>query len=306
MAVDTGSKHIGFALRQENKILYTQEVSLRTDVSSNIKTKSDCRKQRRARLRYRKKRFLNRRRKAGWLPPSLQSRVDNTINHIDKILHLLPPCKLILEVGNFDVTKILNPDISGKEYQQGVQLGYVNVKNYILARDNYKCQIPQCQTKDCHLHVHHIIFKSAGGTDKPNNLITLCSTHHKQLHNGQINPKFTKMKQYKEPPFMNSLKKRLMDYYSQASFCYGYETKITRQNLGLSKSHINDAIAISLSDSEMIKLSIPDKSVFVLQLRSKKRSLHEQNARKGRTQKNINQVRNPKNVKSVGEYHLGD
>ncbi|MEZ5210753.1 HNH endonuclease [Gordonia sp. PP30] len=52
----------------------------------------------------------------------------------------------------------------------------------ILMRDR-TCQAPGC-TRTRHLHIHHVTMWSAGGTTDPDNLILLCSSHHRALHHG--------------------------------------------------------------------------------------------------------------------------
>ena len=308
IAVDTGAKFLGIILRNGNNILLARQVKLRTDISSLLTTRRILRRARRNKLRYRQPRFLNRTKskKAGWLPPSILSRINNTINIIDNLIEKLHSYELILEVGNFDVQKMKNPAIKGKEYQQGEMAGFNEVKEFVLARDNYKCQHKLCKSKNKKLHVHHIIFRSQGGTNLPNNLITLCETCHQDLHKGLIDSKFKKVAIYKEPPFMNTLKLRLQNYYTDATFCYGYNTKEKRQEMQLPKSHINDAIAISFYNCDKItNLKYPEVNEYVIQVRIKKRSLHEQTSRKGIKEKNITQKRNCKNVFQVNQFKIG-
>ena len=38
------------------------------------------------------------------------------------------------------------------------------------------------------LHMHHITFRSRGGDDSMENIITLCRKHHDQAHRHQISP----------------------------------------------------------------------------------------------------------------------
>src|SRR5699024_10489308 len=80
-------------------------------------------------------------RPAGWLPPSIQSRIDNTFFWIDKYKSLLPKCSLSIEVGKFDTAKMINPNIEGVEYQQGDSFGYFDVRYFVFARDSYTCQV---------------------------------------------------------------------------------------------------------------------------------------------------------------------
>jgi hypothetical protein len=56
----------------------------------------------------------------------------------------------------------------------------------VVERDGYRCAVPGC-TSRCSLHVHHIRFRSACGSDAPANLVTLCAFHHQRcLHAGLL------------------------------------------------------------------------------------------------------------------------
>lgn len=52
-------------------------------------------------------------------------------------------------------------------------------RNKILKRDNNECQNCGLTTQ---LEIHHIQREKAGGSDEPQNLITLCIGCHKTLH----------------------------------------------------------------------------------------------------------------------------
>lgn len=306
LAVDTGAKYLGIILRNGKSILLARQVKLRTDVSSLLTSRRILRRAKRNKLRYRQPRFLNRTKPVGWLPPSIESRVNNTIRLIRILESKLPDTQLIIEVGNFDVQKMKNPDIKGKEYQQGQMFGFNEAKEFVLTRDNYQCKHKSCLNSCKKLHVHHVIYKSNGGSDRPDNLITLCEDCHSKLHSGLIDDNFKRVTQYKEPPFMNNLKIRLFNEFTETIFCYGYETKTKRYEIGLPKTHINDAIAISFHDQQFSsKLKYPKFFEYVIQVRSKKRSLHEQTARKGRKNPNITQKRNSKNTPEVKGFILG-
>ena len=292
-------------------VLEKGEIELRQDVKGNIESKKIYRRSRRSRkTRYRKERFLNRTKskKKGWLPPSLESRIQNTFHWIDKLTSLLPRTTLSIEVGKFDVQKMMNPEIEGAEYQEGQTLGYHDVRYYVLARDSYTCQV--CKKKDDNiLNTHHIIYRSEGGSNRADNLITVgtkCHTHENH-QKGKILWKWMekgkKTKQYKEPPFMNTLRKRTFERYPNAKITYGSVTTPKRKELGLEKSHYNDAIAITGID--LIKRNTED-ILMIKQVRKKKRSLHEATARKGRKEKNTTAKRNNKNTPKVGGFHLHD
>lgn len=54
---------------------------------------------------------------------------------------------------------------------------------FIAQRDQHSCQHPGCG-RTRHLHVHHVKPWFHGGETDPDNLILLCSTHHRALHRG--------------------------------------------------------------------------------------------------------------------------
>jgi hypothetical protein len=308
VGIDTGAKYIGIAITSEDKVLAKGEIKLRDNISDNITLRKILRKTRRNRnTRYRETRFLNRRRKEGWLPPSVQSKLDATFIWINKFCSLIPNLKLSIEVGKFDIAKIINPDINGKDYQNGQCKNYYDVRYFVFDRDGYTCQA--CKKKNKILHTHHIIYKSCGGTDRADNLITVCtdchtSENHKEggiLYKWMIDKK--KVKQYKEATFMNIVRKRTYQRYPNARITYGSETAPKRKELGLDKTHYNDAIAISGINN--IKNNL-NTYFYYKQFRKKKRSLHESTPRKGKSKKNTQNIRNNKNVKYRNGFYLND
>lgn len=310
LGIDLGAKHIGVAITADDKVLAKGEIELRQNVSSLIEARKSYRKGRRHRkTRYRKPRFLNRTKskKEEWLPPSIQSRIDNAFMWIGKFESLLPSPRLSIEVGKFDVQKLENPHIEGVDYQRGESYGFYNQRYYIFARDNYTCQV--CKGKNKILQTHHIIYKSCGGSDRASNLISVCidchtNENHKEgniFHKWMIAKK--KAPSYKAAPFMNIIRLRIYKKYPNANITYGYVTTADRKILKLDKTHYNDAIAISGIQT----INENTDNVFkIKQFRKKKRSLHEATARKGRKTPNVNQVRNSKNTKSQKGFHLND
>ena len=311
IGIDLGSKHIGIAVTSHNKVIAKGEIELRQDIRSNLETRKTYRRSRRNRkTRYRQPRFLNRTKskKKGWLPPSISSRITNTFNWIDKFVNLVPNPNLSIEVGKFNAQQMINPAITGKEYQQGDAFGYYNTRYFVFNRDNYTCQVCK-KSKDKILNTHHIVYKSHGGTDKASNLITVCTDchtykNHKKgniLYNWMIKNK--KAPNYKETPFMNTIRKKVFFKYPTANIVYGSYTTPKRKELGLEKTHYNDAIVISGVNKGFVNIN----SIFkIKQFRKKKRSLHEATARKGRKQPNIESKRNSKNTPYYNGFYLND
>lgn len=251
LGVDSGSKHIGLSATTKNKVLFESDVELRNDIVNLLSTRRQNRRTRRNRkTRYRKPRFNNRRRKEGWLAPSVQNKVDSHLTVIRKVHEILPITKVIVEVASFDIQKIKNPTISGREYQQGEQLDFWNVREYVLFRDSHICQCCKGKSKDKILNVHHMESRKTGG-DAPNNLITLCETCHTGYHKGIIKlPKtIHRGMSFKDATFMGIMRwafyNKLKEIYPNVSLTYGYITKNTRIRNSLPKEHYIDARCIS-------------------------------------------------------------
>ena len=250
LGVDAGTKHVGLSATTKSKELYSGEVILRNDIVELLSTRRESRRTRRNRLRYRKPRFENRvkSKRLGWVAPSVRHKVDAHIRVIDNICSTLPISRIIVEIAQFDTQKIKNPDISGNEYQEGDQLGFWNVREYVLARDGHKCQHCKGKSKDPILNVHHIESRKTGG-DSPSNLITLCETCHKEYHKGNIDLKVKRGKSLRDAAVMGIMKWKLYEElksrYPNVSMTFGYITKYNRIKYGIEKSHTSDAFVIS-------------------------------------------------------------
>jgi RRXRR protein len=127
LGIDAGYKHVGFSAITESYELLGGELELLDGVSERLDERSKYRRQRRDRLRHRRPRYDNRVRSSGWLAPSIQHKLDAHFKIVEIIKSRLPVTKIIVETANFDIQKIKNPEIEGKQYQQGEQLGYYNL-----------------------------------------------------------------------------------------------------------------------------------------------------------------------------------
>ena len=192
-------------------------------------------------------------RKKGRLAPSIKSKVDSHLMEKRFVESILPVSSWHVETASFDIHKISNPDVGRWDYQKGNQKGFYNVKAYVLHRDGYQCQ--KCKTKKGKLHVHHIVFRSNGGTDTPSNLITLCEICHDRLHKGEFEIKGVKSKT-KHATEIGIVKSQLKKQFGFFEECFGYESKFKREQiLQLPKAHCNDAVAICCGEGEFIEQS---------------------------------------------------
>ena len=250
--MDTGSKIVGVACQSNGKVLYKAEMQLRQDVSDKMKQRRMYRRNRRGRkTRYRKARWMNRAsmRRKGRIAPSIESKIVAHLREKRFVESILPVSRWVVELASFDIHKIVNPDVTGKCYQEGNQKGFYNVKAFVLHRDEYTCQ--KCKTKKGKLQVHHIIFRCHGGTDTPENLITLCASCHDALHRGAFSLKARKSKT-KHATEVGLVKAQLEKRFGEFEPMFGYETKFVREQLlGLPKEHYNDAIAICCEGAEI-------------------------------------------------------
>ena len=113
--IDPGSRTTGLALvadfQRGLRCIWAAELAhCGQQIRDNLLKRRQLRRGRRARkTRYRQPRFDNRRRKAGWLPPSLQSRVDNIWTWVKRLNRAVPLTYLAMELVRFDTQKLQNP-----------------------------------------------------------------------------------------------------------------------------------------------------------------------------------------------------
>src|SRR5574344_573387 len=250
LGIDAGSKYIGVSVTTTEKELYAADVELRNDIVEKLSTRREQRRTRRSRLRHRKPRFDNRvsSKNKGWFAPSVKNKIYTHMSVVKDFCNILPVSNIVVETASFDMQKIKYPDIQGDDYQQGEQLGFWNVREYVLWRDGHVCQHCHGKSKDPILNVHHLESRKTGG-DSPSNLIALCETCHKAYHHGEFELKIKRGKPLRDAAFMGIMRwayyKRLKKEYPNVSMTFGYITKNTRITNNLPKEHYVDARCIS-------------------------------------------------------------
>ena len=257
LKVDTGSAHVGTGVTDTNAcVYYASEVEIRNDIHTKMEQRAAYRRARRNRkLRYRKARWLNRKNsiKKDRFSPTIVSKFNSHIREIELIKSILPISELVLETGTFDCNLLNHQDEAFNRhwgYQKGPNYGFKNAQEACFNRDDYKCQC--CKTKKSILNAHHIIYRSKGGADMLDNLITLCEDCHKKLHRGELQEFESKLVgkkkgQLKHATQMNNIRIRLLKHYPDAIETFGFITKANREWLGLAKSHWMDAISMGLT-----------------------------------------------------------
>ena len=289
LGIDAGSKHIGVSATTKSKVLYEADVELRNDIVDLLATRRQNRRTRRNRkTRYRKPRFDNRVscKKKGWLAPSVRQKVNTHLTVVAKVHQILPVTRIIVETASFDIQKIKNSDISGIGYQQGEQLDFWNVREYVLFRDDHVCQCCKGKSKDKILNVHHIESRKTGG-DSPDNLITLCETCHTGYHKGIVKlPKtIHRGMSFRDAAFMGIMRwsfyNELKTLYPDVSLTFGYITKNIRIENSLPKEHYTDARCISGNP-----LAVSDGTFYYQKkVRCHNRQIHKSTILKGGVRK---------------------
>jgi 5-methylcytosine-specific restriction endonuclease McrA len=166
LKVDPGSRGTGVALLKlrgdAQLLLWAANLMHRgLQIKAALDKRRMHRRSRRSRkTRYRKPRFNNRARPAGWLTPSIKSRWRNVLAWAKKLMSYCPITAIEVESVRFDTQLLENPDISGVAYQRGTLHGY-EVKEYLLERDGRKCAY--CKAENTPLEIEHVIPKSRGG-----------------------------------------------------------------------------------------------------------------------------------------------
>lgn len=261
LGLDTGSKYVGSAVINDitAEILYESQTELRDDIKSKMDRRRQFRRVRRNKLRYRPKRFNNRKasKRKNRYTPTLISKFQGHTREIEFIKAILPVSNLVLEVGEFNPQLLQDPTLVYHkwDYAKGELYQQENYKQATKYRDDYKCQC--CGKKNCRLDVHHLIPRSMGGSDKLANLITLCTDCHHLAHSSEeqllaFQKKFGKKAKgtLRYATQMNVLRHMLQREYPDAELTYGFITKEMRRVFGLDKSHTIDACCIASRGSE--------------------------------------------------------
>ncbi|NEO60949.1 MAG: HNH endonuclease [Moorea sp. SIO4G2] len=259
LKIDPGAKTTGLAIRQNNTVIWGAEITHRGfQIRDALTSRRQLRRSRRNRkTRYRKPRFLNRKRPERWLAPSLMSRVHNILTWVKKLIRFCPIAGISQELVRFDTQKMENPEISGTEYQQGTLYGY-EIREYLLEKWNRKCAY--CGTTDTKLEIEHIKPKSLGGSDRVSNLAIACHDCNQAKGNQDIEqflsgkPEVLKqvLSQAKRPladaAAVNATRWKLYNELQLTGLPVetgsGGQTKYNRRRFNLVKTHWLDAACV--------------------------------------------------------------
>ncbi len=269
LKIDPGSKTTGLALvnDESGEVVWAAELTHRGEaIRHALDTRRSVRRGRRNRTtRYRSPRFSNRGRRAGWLAPSLLSRVENILNWVKRISKLALVTALSQELVRFDLQQMQNSEISGREYQQGELFQY-EVREYLLEKFDRTCIY--CGAKGVPLEVEHVIARSNGGSNRISNLVLACVPCNQRKGNQDL-AMFLKKKpqilkrvqaQLKQPlkdvAAVNTTKWVLLERLQKTGLlvetALGGLTKYNRSMRNLPKTHWVDAACVGASTPEQL------------------------------------------------------
>ena len=284
--LDPGSKTTGVALvvllKDRIKTLNLFHLQHRGQaIKAALEARRGHRRMRRAKLWYRPARFDNRARKEGWLPPSLQHRVDTTTSLVNRLSRLAPVSEIMVESVKFDMQLMEDATISGAGYQLGTLAGYT-VKEYLLEKHNRTCVYCGGVSGDPVLEVEHIVPRSKGGTDSIKNLTLSCKccNQHKgsdsledwsaRLGNSKLDTARKagikrvitgKAGNLKHAAAVNATRNRLVKDLTLTGIpvqtSTGAQTKLTRHEQKIPKDHCLDAVCVGVIDKPIVDWQKP-------------------------------------------------
>jgi 5-methylcytosine-specific restriction endonuclease McrA len=265
--LDPGSKTTGIAIVQDgtDRVVFASELTHRGQAIRDalLARKASRRSRRQRHTRYRKARFLNRRRPDGWLAPSLLHRVQTTETWVRRLRAVCPVQAISMELVRFDTQLMENAEMSGVTYQQGELQGY-EVREYLLDKWDRTCAY--CRKKDVQLQIEHLVPKARGGSDRISNLTLACEPCN-------VKKGTRTAEEFGFPQLAAKAKRPLKDAAAinttrwglyQALVATGLmvevgtggRTKFNRTRMGLAKSHWADAACVGESTPDRLDASL--------------------------------------------------
>jgi 5-methylcytosine-specific restriction endonuclease McrA len=266
LKIDPGSKTTGVAIVNDatGQVVWAGELCHRGhQIKKQLDERRAVRRSRRQRkTRYRAPRFDNRCRKAGWLPPSLSSRIAHVLTWVARLRRLCPVAALSLELVRFDTQLLQDAEIRGVEYQQGELAGY-EIREYLLDKWGRTCAY--CGKTDVPLQIEHLTPKARGGSNRVSNLVLACEPCNTQKGTrtaaefGFPHLQAQEKAPLKDAAAVNTTRwvfyDRLKTLEVPVEVGTGGRTKWNRTRQGLPKTHWLDAACVGASTPEVLEMT---------------------------------------------------
>ena len=245
-----------------------EHIHRNNEIKKRLADRSDMRRNRRGRLHRRPQRSKNRANAMakGRISPSLRNLIEDYTHITQTMRKLYPITRIRVEYLKFDTQLIQNPEISGVEYQYGT-LHHRQLRRYILARDNNICRYcGKPGTDRRKLELDHVIPESKGGPTRPDNIVAACPRCNKKKDDQDVKV-FLANDPERLEDIRNQLKKlvpltdagqlntvmpsvleRLKATGLPVTVTDGVTTSYRRDQLGIEKTHVNDAACLDLPE----------------------------------------------------------
>lgn len=176
---------------------------------------------------------------------------------------------MILETTVFDIAKLTNFGIRPDDYTKGRLHGYHSLKEYLYNQQNGIDPLDGRHYLLSEMVVHHLNYRSQGGTNSPDNTILLSRENHNTAnHNNGVLKTLAKHYQSslvntKGAFLMNVMHVRLPHLLNNkpVQLTFGYKTAQQRQLYGLKKdrknivNHAVDALLIANGNNHTISMT---------------------------------------------------
>ncbi|MCP4351767.1 MAG: hypothetical protein GY795_40410 [Desulfobacterales bacterium] len=292
VGIDKGSRETGLSCVGNGRILLSGIINHRTDIKKKMEARSVNRRARRNRKRYRQPRFDNRgsSKRSGRIPPSVKANAEEVARAVGKIP--LPVSEIVAEDVQVDIARLNSPELNGKEYQKSSRPDE-NLRTAALMRDGYMCRV--CSKKRVRLEAHHIVFRNRGGKDTIKNLITLCESCHKKVHDGKVKIKGG-VSGFKDRTAQRTMQGKAYMYGKLSKTAsvrkiFGYQTSEYRRFLELPKEHDSDALcAATLLNKETVPYERENFYQITFRAKQTRRIYHDLPKKgKGRVRYQVNE-----------------
>lgn len=263
-----GAKRVGIALVNEftGEVVFRGVILLRQNVSRLITLRREYRRNRRYRkVRHRKARFSNR--KQLMPPPSIRQKKEAIFRVLKDLAKIAPISGVDVALHSFDISSITaGRKLYGDEYTQSPYKGK-SIREKVLNRDGRKCVLCGSETN---LQRHHVVFRSRGGTDTPQNQVTLCKKCQREIHVEGERQTFRSRMFWK---FAHAQAGKayllgLLESFGTIRICSSKEIKTWREKFGLEKFPSNNALV--LLAEKLTKVFGPEYLVLPLRKRKEK------------------------------------
>lgn len=249
--VDDGSRYVGIALVNEHtgEVVFRGVLIQRGDVVRLLTLRREYRRGRRYRI-VRHRPCRNRARQQVVPFPSIRQKKEAVYRVLADLAKIAPISGVDVELVSAGVK---NPALPGK-----------SAREKVLNRDG-ACVLCGSTEK---LQRHHLVPRSKGGSDTPENQVLLCAECHRKLHAGEaaLDRRGKTFAWVTHAVLGKAYLLALLSRFGEVRVAEGWQTKEWRESLGLPKTHTNDALSLFPPKSPL-KIFGPEYLIWPLRRR---------------------------------------